>query len=162
TFASSWFQGYANYLYALMSSKPDPPSITQKMIDDATELWNNINNNDLSVIPCPKCGPSLSITNLQIQGLANVEISGDAPSVTQSDAGYQFTIKLDFNAYPSDDSQWNRQLQLTGLQQGTGSSTKKGFFGFNFQMTQCLVFEDANENPIPLPAGVDEPPSRCD
>ncbi|WP_338849085.1 hypothetical protein V8J88_09030 [Massilia sp. W12] len=160
-FANTWFNGYMNYLYTVSADKPNPPALTQQMIDDATALLNTITSNNLGVLICDNCGPDINITELEIDGLANVRISGAPPQVTQSDQDYRCTITLEFNAYKSDGAPWNQPLTVSGNQTAQDSKTNASFKGFRFQASQCLNFVDASNQPISLPKGVDYPPSTC-
>lgn len=138
--ATSWFNAYWPQLFARSSASPNPPALTQQMIDDAAAAVSAVNAQHLNVIPCPGCGPDLTIQSIRIDGLSNVKVSGAAPQVTASASGYTAQITLDFNAYPADGQNWNRALSLGGVQAGIDSSNQQPFVGLDFSLSQCLGF----------------------
>ncbi|MGW8393828.1 hypothetical protein [Pseudoduganella sp. HUAS MS19] len=151
--ANSWFNAFWNQLYLLSQATPNPPAVTQQMIDDAKTACGVIMDGpNLSAQPYPGAGPDLNVQQIEIDGLSNVSISGAAPQVTVSDAGYQVQIQLDFNAYPSTGQDWNQALALGGSQAGVDSSNQQAFLGLRFSLSQCLGFFARRSSTLaPLP-----------
>lgn len=148
--ATSWFNGVFEQVGSLSQMTPKPP-ITQQMIDDATAAAEYVMSQSLLVGPYPDCGPDLNVTSIQIDGLANIQVSGQPPTVGANDQGYDAQITLNLNAYPSTGQGWNLSLGLGGPEQGEDSNTGAPFKGLGFTLTQCLCFMDQSGNIVPPP-----------
>lgn len=159
--AITWFNPFFQNTLKLSKAEPNPPDITQKMIDDATKLTDKILKDRLSVIPCPGANPSMSIKEVEIQGLANIKISSSEPVVKEYGDAYNAVILLDFNEYPSTGEEWNQQLTLSGTANGIDAKTKEPFLGMEFSVDQCLCFTSDKHSCVPLPEGVEQLPSHC-
>lgn len=159
--AASWFGAYYPQLYNLSTATANPPTVTQQMIDDAAAACAAIKAGpNLSAQTYPGVGPDLTVRQIEIAGLSNVIISGDAPQVTISDAGYNVHFKLNFNAYPSDGQNWNQPLALSGNQPGVDSDNQAHFMGLSFALSQCLGFFPRRSTTIaPVPPTLHLPPS---
>lgn len=161
-FATTWFEPYFRRLWVLKSSQPHPPAVTQKMIDDAKEVVQEITHNRLTVVACPGSKPSLTVKKVEINGLQNLRVYGTAPQVTKTNEGYNFTITLDTNAYNSQTNIPENERQPLSIG-GNYSDPNASFAGFGFEFSQCLCFvkNSARSQCVPLPQGVEEPPSDC-
>lgn len=159
--AVSWFGAYQGQLDMLSLDTPNPPTVTQQMIDDANAALQAIQDGHLHAVPYPGTGLNLTLQQIEIDGLANVSVSGTKPQVNISDAGYTAQIKLDFNAYPSTGESWNQQLALGGTQQGIDSDNSQPFVGLGFSLSQPLCFFARHGNtPMPIPPTLHLPESN--
>ncbi|CAJ0808708.1 hypothetical protein LMG19083_04757 [Ralstonia psammae] len=160
--ATSWFGAYTGQLDMLSLEKPNPPTVTQQMIDDAKAALQAIHDGPyLNAVPYPNTGLNLTLQQIEIDGLANVRVSSTAPQVTINDAGYTAQIKLDFNAYPSTGESWNQQLALGGTQQGVDSNNSQSFAGLAFSLSQPLCFFARHgTTPAPIPPTLHLPESN--
>lgn len=158
--ASSWFGMIPPLLRFIGTSAPGP-QITQKMIDDANAANTYIRSRRLNVVAFPGRGPDLSVSRIEIDGLANIKVSGQPPTVSTSNAGYAAQITLDLNAYPASGDAWSQPLALTGPEQGVdpGTQPPTPFDGLNFTLTQCLCFVDPQGNIVAPPPTLGLAPS---
>ncbi|GKS98573.1 hypothetical protein AVKW3434_04315 [Acidovorax sp. SUPP3434] len=151
--ATSWFQALFPLIGQLsLQTNPTPP-VTQQMVDDAKAAVTYIMSQHLNVIPYPGVGPDLDVSSIEIQGLANIQVSGEPPAVTTSNAGYTAEITLNLNAYASTGQDWNQPLALAGPEKGTDSTTSPptAFDGLGFTLKQCLCFVDKQMNIVAPP-----------
>lgn len=159
--AASWANAYQGQLDTLSEDTPNPPTVTQQMIDDANAALQAIQDDHLHAVPYPGAGLDLTLQQIEIDGLANVSVSGTAPQITINDAGYTAQIKLDFNAYPSTGDSWNQQLALGGTQQGVDSDNGQSFAGLGFSLSQPLCFFSGHgTTPAPIPPSMHLPESN--
>ncbi|GKS84194.1 hypothetical protein AVMA1855_08600 [Acidovorax sp. SUPP1855] len=151
--ATSWLQALFPLIGQLsLQTNPTPP-VTQQMVDDAKAAVTYIMSQHLNVIPYPGVGPDLDVSSIEIQGLANIQVSGEPPAVTTSNAGYTADITLNLNAYASTGQDWNQPLALAGPEKGTDSTTNPptAFDGLGFTLKQCLCFVDKQMNIVAPP-----------
>ncbi|GEM_PF-3913650 len=152
--STSWFTALMPQLIKLSSLQPGP-QVTAQMIADAKAAVDYITGKGpvqpLGVQPCAGCGPDLHVTRIEIDGLANIAVSGQPPAVTSSNAGYDATITLDLNAYPSTQQPWNDALALAGPEQGVDSNGGTAFEGLSFMLTQCLCFYERKSGKVVPP-----------
>lgn len=158
--ATSWFNAFFPALVQL-SRKTPSGAITQQMIDAAGSAVTYITQNRLNVVPLPNTGPNLVATNIEIQGLANIKISGQPPLVTSNNQGYQAQIALGLNAYPYNGASWSQPLALSGSEQGTDTNSGSAFQGLSFVLTQTLCFADKSGNVVALPPSLGLTPSAA-
>ncbi|TDR81924.1 hypothetical protein [Paludibacterium purpuratum] len=155
--AVSWFKALFPAIMSLSQAKPGG-AVTQSMIDDAKAAVTYITGQKLNVVPMPNVGPNLHVDNIEIQGLANIQVSGKEPTVSSDDQGYHAQITLNPNAY-SVSAAWCQQLALAGEERGTDSNTGQAFSGLSFVLTQTLCFADRNGKIFPPPPTLGLPPS---
>ncbi|GKT25357.1 hypothetical protein [Acidovorax sp. SUPP3334] len=151
--ATSWFQALFPLVGQLsVLTNPTLP-VTQQMVNDAKAAVTYIMSQHLNVIPYPGVGPDLDVSSIEIQGLANIQVSGQPPAVTTSNAGYTADITLNLNAYPSTGQAWNQPLALVGPDKGVDSTTTPptAFDGLGFTLKQCLCFVDKQMNIVAPP-----------
>ncbi|WCM89092.1 hypothetical protein [Acidovorax sp. NCPPB 3576] len=159
--ATSWFQALFPLLIKLSQQANPTPPVTQQMVDDAKAAVTYITSQRLNVVPYSGLGPDLDVSRIEIQGLANIQVSGEPPVVTTSNAGYTADITLNLNAYASTGLAWNQPLALAGPAQGTDATTSPPtpFKGLAFTLKQCLCFVDQKGNIVPPPPTLGLTPS---
>ncbi|HYF89710.1 hypothetical protein [Azospirillum sp.] len=158
--ATSWFNAFFLALRGL-SMKTPSGAITQQMIDDAGAAVTYITGKQLRVVALPGAGVNLVATNIDIQGLANIKISGQPPLVTSNNQGYQAQIALNLNAYPDNGASWSQPLALSGSEQGTDTNNGTAFQGLGFVLTQTLCFVDKSGTVVAPPPSLGLTPSAA-
>ncbi|WCM94175.1 hypothetical protein M5C99_05455 [Acidovorax sp. NCPPB 2350] len=158
--AASWFNALMPQIIRLSQAKPGP-QVTQQMIDDAQAAFTYIRTQNLNVKPYAGVGPDLNVSRIEIDGLANIQVSGQPPTVNSSNEGYAAQITLNLNAYPSTGQSWNEALALAGPEAGQDPATQPPtpFDGLGFTLTQCLCFVDKKGNVVAPPPTLGFTPS---
>jgi hypothetical protein len=155
--ATSWFTALFPAILKLSQATPGGAT-TQAMIDDAKAAVTYITGQRLNVVAMPNVGPNLNANNVEIQGLANIQVSGQEPTVTSNEQGYDAQITLNPNAY-TESAAWCQPLALAGLESGTDSNSGQAFQGLSFALSQTLCFVDKKNNIVAPPPTLGLTPS---